>query len=72
MTTVQDVKDVLLSVGPVLDNISADADKQINKIADLQAIIAAGGTVTAEQLQELHDIATGTKLKADSIDVKVS
>lgn len=71
MATVQEVRDVLASVGPVLDNITADSDASLAKIAELQAVIAAGGSVTAEQLQELADLANGIKAKADSIDTKV-
>ena len=54
-----------------LQNIAADEAKQTQMIIDLQAQIAAGGTVTPESLQPLVDSATrqqsGTRALADAL-----
>lgn len=70
--TLQESIDLLAAVPGVLDNISADGDKQANMIKDLQAIIAAGGSVTEQQLQQIADLAVRIKGQADSVDAKVS
>jgi hypothetical protein len=59
------------AAGTALDNIAADEAAQTKLITDLQAQIAAGAVITAEQLQPLVDksaaIAAKASAAADSI-----
>jgi translation initiation factor 1 (eIF-1/SUI1) len=71
MSKVDDLNTALGGIATNVENIAADATKQIKMIEDLKAIIAAGGTITEAQLQPALDLATSiegrTKEVADLV-----
>jgi flagellar hook-associated protein FlgK len=50
-----------------LDNIAADENSLLQKIAELQAQVAAGSAATPEQMQELLDQASALVLRTRAL-----
>ena len=71
MGALEDTKAALDAMSANLDNIVADEAKLQQMITDLQAQVAAGGTITEAQVQALADQATAlqsrTQATADAI-----
>lgn len=70
MTTVQELKNQLAEIAPIIVNVSGDVDSLLAQIAALQAEILSGKVATQEDLDELAASAQAIKDSLSTVDAK--